>query len=87
VLYPNGGETWRPGQVYTITWTTGEVPVDLWLHKAEPLRVRNIGRGLLNGFKEYLVPPLPDGDDYTIEVVGGTESDSSDGPFAIAAGG
>jgi hypothetical protein len=86
LLDPNGGETWVPGVVYTITWT-GPGPVELWLHKAAPARVRNIGRGLIEGFKEFLVPPLPDGDDYTIEVVAGETSDFSDGPFRIAAGG
>ena len=86
VLYPNGGETLQIGQVVEVRWTTGEVPVSLWLHKENPERFRNIGRNLINGFKEWFVQDLPDGDDYTIKVVSETGSDFSDAPFFIVSG-
>jgi|GEM_PF-1792460 len=91
VTSPNGGEIWKKGSTYDITWdTVGDLPlIEIDLYKGG-LYERAIGSGLSNnGFYSWLVPnDIVEGSDYKIRVEGAIDSviseDFSNNYFSIS---
>jgi len=91
VLAPNGGESWRVGGTYAITWATSDFSsnVTIELHQGGILQ-RTIASNIPDsGSFQWSIPPqLPLGAAYSIRIkgdaLGSTIFDDSDNYFSVA---
>jgi hypothetical protein len=91
VLAPNGGESWRVGRTYAITWTTSDFSsnVTIELYQGGILQHTLASNIPDSGSFRWSIPPqLPLGEAYSIRIkgdaLGSTIFDDSDNYFAIA---
>jgi len=93
ITSPNGGEIWKAGAYYNITWSSqgavgANVKLKLW--KGGVFHSWISGGTPNDGAFTWTVPPAtPAGSDYKIQIYSAndaSQADLSDGPFSIAAG-
>jgi hypothetical protein len=87
VISPNGGETWKTGENFTITWSsqgiTGDVAIDLYKNGIFHTSIGTAPGA--DGNLTWSVPVFTDiGNNYTVKVSQGQYEDVSDGDFFIA---
>ncbi len=85
VLSPNGGELWRMGETYEVSWESNEGgTVDIDVYDGASLH-RAIASGTPNdGSYEWTIPgDVGTGSEYRVKVTGGSDFDYSDGYFTI----
>jgi clostripain len=88
VSSPNGGETWRPGEARTITWSYNSdsgstVSIELMRSGSPVMTI--VASAPNTGSYSWAVPSVTAGSDYTVRVAATQASDVSDAAFTMAA--